>query len=170
LGRNFGAYYYRKLAESDHACVFVCKVKKNKLAGITIGTTSLSAGSVFSLLDKIKLLSLANVRLFKPAFIQWVIKGVLGKIMKLEGPSYELDAEWLCVAVNQDYRGCGIAQTLIGKMEDFFAERGVDKYLIKTEKTNIISNKLFIKMGAELMATYTFHGRQINMFHKEIGH
>lgn len=74
------------------------------------------------------------------------------------------------IAVSEDYRSCGIAQALIGKMEGFFAQRGIDKYLIKTEKANEVSNKFYIKIGAKLMETYNFHGREINKFHKEIGH
>jgi ribosomal protein S18 acetylase RimI-like enzyme len=89
--------------------------------------------------------------------------------MNAEEPLYALNAELLYDAVNEDYRGCGIAQALIAKMEDFFAARGVDKYLFKTEKANVVANKLYIKIGAELMATYNFHGRKINMYHKEVG-
>ena len=32
------------------------------------------------------------------------------------------------------------------------AERGVDKYLIKTEKANLVSNRFYKKIGAELVA------------------
>ena len=74
LGRKFGAYYYLKLAESEHSCVFICKSKEGEFVGVIIGTANLSEGGVFSIFDKAKLLILANIRLFKPVFVKWVFK------------------------------------------------------------------------------------------------
>jgi ribosomal protein S18 acetylase RimI-like enzyme len=168
LGRNFGAYYYKKLAMAEHSCVFVSQTKDKELIGVIIGTTNRNRGDAFGIADKLKLLYLANFRLLSPAFIKWAIKGIISKIFKAQKQLYLLDAELLDIAINERYRGCGIAPELIRRMEGFFTDRQVNKYLILTEKSNLRANGFYKKIGAVYVRTYKFHGREINEYHKEI--
>lgn len=73
------------------------------------------------------------------------------------------------IAVNQHFKGNGIAGKLIDELEAFFKKNNLEQpYLIRTEKSNRAENYLYEKIGAEFKGTYAYHDKLINEWHKSL--
>jgi ribosomal protein S18 acetylase RimI-like enzyme len=169
LGDVFGALYYRKLSESDLSCAYIAKDQNDEVAGIIIGTLDFPKVHSCSFRSQLlKLFLAANFRLIHWAVIKWFIKGILHKLKSKEENSSNIPiARLAAIAILPSYKGTGLAQKLVEEMEAFFHSSGLSEpYAILTEKSNLRANSFYKKIGADLVATNTHHGRQINQWNK----
>lgn len=168
LGTKAGIVYYKNFVKHENSCGYVAKDELGIIAGTIIGAVEINESE--SILFKLRLIIAANVMLFRLSVISWLLSGVL---MKIKGSKQQFanspSAELLAIAVKPQAKGTGLAQQLVKKLEDFMVSKGFNgSYTICTEKNNIRANRFYKKIGAELIETYKFHGREINKFHKEI--
>ena len=61
--------------------------------------------------------------------------------------SFDKNNMYIVLAVLEEYRGKGIAQQLISKMEHNINVKSIKYIVWKTDKDNIVSQKLALKMG-----------------------
>ena len=79
------------------------------------------------------------------------------------------DAELLLIAVRLESRGSGLAGRLVDAMEAKFCKMGfVGDYNIFTEAKNNPANKFYVRLGAELTASYNNRKRIINRYRKKV--
>jgi ribosomal protein S18 acetylase RimI-like enzyme len=169
LSTAFGSLYYCNISQKQHSCSFVALDDSGKVVGVIIGTLDRNSVNKLPIKMKVKLLLLANLKLFSLTVLMWVIKGLVGKITSKDAPVTSTDAELLVIAVSTEYRRRKIAYELVEKMESFFKEKNLKmSYLIHTEKANVRANRFYSKIGAVLINTHLHHGREINEWHKSL--
>jgi ribosomal protein S18 acetylase RimI-like enzyme len=168
FGVQFNILFYRYMAESAGACAFFAINSDALLDGIIIGALDRDKVYYNSIRRKpLTMLISASYRLFSPSAIKWVLNGLLTNNKKNTQNNNHNLAELIVIAVSPTARGKGVAQLLVNAMEYRFREMGCcTGYAIYTERSNIASNKFYAKIGAQLVSTDQFHGREINRWHK----
>lgn len=169
LGRKSGALYYEHMAKHSLFCSYGAFDKNDQLAGIILGTLNHKVTELLNFSLFFRLLLAANFRLFSPVVFRWVVRGrphnKAQKILIRKSPQAELKI----IAVNEQFKGNGIAGRLIDELEAFFRENNLEQsYLIRTEKSNRAANYLYEKIGAEFKGTYAYHDKLINVWHKSL--
>jgi len=169
LGARFGALYYRELARHPLSCCLATFSVEGQLAGIVLATLDRHAARSFSLKFKFRLLLATNVRLFSPQVIRWLLSGIGARILRREKIDHPLVAELVIVGVHEDFRGRRLATRLIDDVETFFKNHRLQTpYLILTEQSNQIANRLYENSGAVLIRTYRYRDKRMNEWHKSL--
>ena len=171
LGPRFGTLYYEYISKHPLSCSYAAFDKSGRLAGIILGTLDRNSAKQLDANLKIRLLLNANFRLFSSAVIGWLIRGLRfsreAKCQAIQIP----EAELVIVAVPEDFKGNNLANELISELESFFNKNNLEKpYIILTEKSNRVANKLYKKLGAKFIKTYSYHDKVINEWHKSLGY
>jgi ribosomal protein S18 acetylase RimI-like enzyme len=169
LGRRFGAFYYRHLAEKPDAFSLAAFDGAGTLAGVIIGTLDRQRSRRLPFGLKLRLIAAAHFRLLSPGFLRWLTKSRRTATRPETAVDARPQAELLAIAVDSRFRGEQLASRLLNRMEAFFRESGLRQpYLILTEKTNRAANRFYKKTGARLACRNLYHGRQINEWHKTL--
>jgi GNAT superfamily N-acetyltransferase len=169
LGPNFGALYYENIAKHHLSCSYAALDKTGRLAGIILGTLDSTKGKQLNFSLKVRLLLAANLRIFSPSVFRWLLMGLhFEGVPKLNAKNLP-EAELLIVAVHENFRGRHLVRKLINKLEEFFKENNIEEpYLIRTEKSNQVANRIYEKLGAKYIKTYYYHGKLMNLWQKHL--
>ena len=171
LGIRFVVAFCEKFADQNGSCAYIARDNADNVCGVILGSVNFRKVYSTALRSQwLKLLCVANVRLLRWSVIFWIVKSV---IESLQGKSriFEStpDAQLFVISVRKDFRGKNLAQALVQRMESFMLSQKLEgPYLILTEKNNIVSNKFYKKIGAKLIRSYEYQGREINVWHKLI--
>lgn len=171
LGRSFAAKFYKKVSSQDFSCAYAAYDISGNILGVIIGTLDhCRAYSIAIRTQLIKLIFTANFRLFSWSVISWFIKGVLGKFKSEAHTVKSLpNARLIVIYVSPEVRGRGLAASLVEKMEKFMLSKNLtEPYCILTEKSNLLANRFYKKIGARFVRVNIHHGREINEWHKPL--
>jgi len=157
LGEEFLYCVYRSISEAE-CSVLIVYIRNNKVIGFVAGTTNLKE-------VKEKLRSGCKLTLFKV-----LLKLVLNprNFMKfLETKRYSdmkdnIKAELLGIAVDEKYRGQGIAQDLYKELCKYFKNRGFGKFKIVVGEGLVRAQKFYEKMGAYRQKKIELHKGQVS--------
>lgn len=169
LGPRFGALYYENISNHPLSCSYVALDKTGRLAGVILGTLDYKSSKPLGFALKIKLFLAANLRLFSPAVLRWILTGLRfrgrTKCQMKNFPKAQLKT----IVVHEDFRGNGLANQLINELESFFKKNNQQKpYVILTEKSNRVANNLYEKLGATLITAYPYHDKIMHAWHKSL--
>lgn len=172
LGRGFGARFYGAIGAQSYSCAFAALDATGRPVGVIVGSLDQSRAYAESKASqRLGLLLAANVRLFSPAVIGWVLRGLRAGKPDEEGvdPFESPTAELIAIAVAPSVRGRGVAQALVEAMEASFRRQGYDgAYRILTESANGRANRFYEKIDSRLAQQRVHHGREINEWHKQL--
>lgn len=171
LGKRFAELFYRSFSLQDYSCVYVARSNQGRIIGVIIGTLDHRRAYLQAVNNqRLRLFLSANIHLLSIPFIAWLLNGIMCRLKKKphEKPC-QLKARLVVIAVCGEFRGSGLANSLVTQMEKFLFEHGLrEEYLILTEKNNSVANRFYEKIGAVFSTTYIHHGRTINEWHKSI--
>ena len=163
LGRRFGVCYYRHMAEAPGGVSIAAFDQAGTLAGVVIGTLDRQRVLRPPFMLKLQLVIAAHFRLFSPAFLRWLADS--RHTSKREDSP--LQAELLMIAIDPRFRGHHLASRLLGELELYFRNHGLNEpYIIHTEKSNHAANTFYQQVGAYFAGTRLHHNKQINEWHK----
>jgi ribosomal protein S18 acetylase RimI-like enzyme len=169
LGTDFGTTYYQNISQNEGVCSLIAQDSSENVIGVIIGVLDRNAAKKISKRMSLKLLFKVNFKLLSPAVLKWLFNGIITKISGKKQSRTFPNAELIAIAVLSEYRGSTLAYELINKMEEFFKTKGLrDAYLILTEKNNLRANRFYSKIGAKLVSSCYYHGREINEWHKKL--
>jgi len=171
LGRNFAAKFYKKVSSQDFSCAYAAYDSLDNITGVIIGSLDHSRAYSAAIKTQLfKLLFAANFRLFSWSIISWLIKGILARLKGESRADKSLaKARLIAIYVKPEARGTGLANSLVERMEEFMLSKNLAApYCILTEKSNLLANRFYEKIRAELVRTNIHHGREINEWHKLI--
>ena len=167
LGVRFSSLYYRHLTAHPGTCSLAAYDERGNLAGFVLGCADSQGAKQLRLPVVARLLLAANYRLVSPAFLSWLVRGVLNLMQPKDIVPQKPKAELVILVVAETFQGQGLAPLLIAELEDFFRRKKLKKiYFILTEKANKASNRFYEKIGAHFVLTRVHHGREINEWHK----
>ena len=82
LGVRFGSIYYQNTSQNTDTCCFIALDNSQKVIGVILGSMDSEHAKKISNALKVKLLIAANIRLLSPAFLKWILKGFVYKLIK----------------------------------------------------------------------------------------
>ena len=178
LGLQFGSAYYATMVARPGSCGFVARDAVGRVIGVSIGSLD-SVGLQRDLLRSqiVTLLLAANVRLLRPAVLWWLTQGIRARldgsksVVSDDATGVERPrAELLAVAVAPEHRRSGLSSNLVECFEDVLRMHasGPKEYCIHTEASNVVANRFYRRIGAELALTSRHHGREINQWRKRL--
>lgn len=171
LGVSFNIKYYSAIADSKNTCVIFSVNEREILQGVIVGALERNNVYYKSLREHPFQMALAaNIRLFSPFVLKWLFFGFLDNAgASLKNRYLRTSAELIVISVCPDARGSDVARELVGAMERSFKNMAsIDGYNIFTEESNIPANRFYRKIGASFIETYTFHGRRVNKWFKNL--
>ena len=83
-------------------------------------------------------------------------------------PFKEIEAEWLTMVVDREYRNRGIAKALMASLIEEYRKRTIKKFRSTVADRNTITCRLHDKFGFTLLGTFPLCGDQINVYKYEL--
>ena len=170
LGTAFGAKFYSRIAADEQSCAYVARDDSGRVLGVIIGSLDKPKAYSDSMASqRITLALAANVRLAAPSTLAWILKGLVGRRRGDENIYDRPKAELIKIVLHPEARGMGVGRKLIGAMEAFLQQKGLNgPYTILTEAANAGANQFYAKIGAKLVRQYWYHGRLMNEWNKSV--
>lgn len=85
-----------------------------------------------------------------------------------EKAKIDTKAEILSLAVREKHRGKGLGRELVIILINDFKKRGFNKLKLTVNKSNIVANKFYQKMGFKCEGTFNIYNKEMNIYTKEI--
>lgn len=169
FGLDFAALYYRHLANDPDTCVLAAFDRTGELAGVVIGTVDRQRARLLPFSFILRLVVAANYRLLSRSFLLWLANSQRTETKVADTANARPQAELMAIAVDPRFRGQEVAFQLLNRIEAFFRLKNLQQpYVILTEKTNQAANSFYKKIGACFAGTNLHHGREINVWHKDL--
>jgi ribosomal protein S18 acetylase RimI-like enzyme len=156
LGPGFLYYLYQSIDKSDGSILIVAK-NKDKVIGFVTGTNQLKA--VYSYLLKHYFIQ-ASLKVLPHVFSYIKLKKILELLSHTKNETadkQELSTELLSLAVNEEYRGTGIAKDLFLAVSSFFKKTHHTEFKIIVGNSLVGAQKFYSKMGAVEIGTIHVH-------------
>ena len=157
LGRRFLTVVYQCIDEHPD-CVLLTESSNGRVIGFVAGTTGR-----WSLRQVLRLHPFRAAAALAPCLISpGRLKGIV-RIATYAGHRADKEPTWpnaelLSIAVDPEYRGTGVAERLFRRLEQAFADLGVDSFRILVGANLAPALRFYRKMGCEEAGRLTIHG------------
>ena len=164
MSLEFHAEILKGTCKSKWGFGLVCVGENEKIIGMLYAATNLKKYYRSILLRKWPMLAWrASLTLIKRPML---IRGVVQYFFyPARTSSDSVEAEWLTMVVDRNYRGKGIAKALTKSLIEEYKKRGTKKFRSTVAANNIISCRLHEKYGFKLTDSFELCGNQINVYH-----
>jgi len=167
LGAPFLRVLYAGILDLNLGLGFVA-LDTDRVCGFVLGT--LDSGTLFRRLLRARGLRFAIAAL-RPALRRPALLLRFAETLLYPGKEGQIhiDAEFVSMAVADEYRNQGIASRLVERLNQAFDEHGVAEYKVAIHQDNVASNRFHQKLGFQLRYTFMLYGKVWNLYTYHLG-